>query len=193
MGAAELTGTYEILDGERRAGTLEVTPQGGYLRFRAACRTEREGLLRLRAEGERGEADLGVLSPGGSGWCLDRRFSPAELRNMGLERIRRCYLLSPLPPGWREEPDPGRHFREPLLRALCGEVRGAKYFEAGEDSLLALPLVSPFPLLPIFCLGTPRRLGQETCLLFRVFQGRPGMIPAEAGHAMAGGSNKHRE
>ena len=33
-----LAGSYPVLDGDRAAGTLEVSPRGGYLRFRAACR-----------------------------------------------------------------------------------------------------------------------------------------------------------
>ncbi len=187
MDLSAWTGTYEILDGERAAGTLEVTPQGGYLRFRAVCRTEKRGLLRLEAEGDKSEVDLGILSPGGSGLFLDRRFSPAQLRSMGLGRIRCCRLRAPLPRGWAEEADPGRLFRDPALKALCREVRGALVREEGGFSLLALPLVSPFPLLPLFCLGTPRRLGDATYLLFSAFQGEAGMIPPEAGHAMAGG------
>ena len=181
------TGTYEIMDGERAAGRLEVTPQGGYLRFRAVCRTEKRGLLRLEAVGEEGKADLGTLSPGGSGYFLDRRFSPAQLRSMGLGRIRRCLLRSPRPRGWTEEPDPGRLFRDPALRALGSEVRGALVRETEGASLLALPLCSPFLLLPIFCLGTPKRFGNTTYLLFSVFRGEVGMIPPEAGQATAGG------
>ena len=186
MDLSAWTGTYEIRDGERTAGTLEITPQGGYLRFRAVCRSEKRGLLRLEAVGEESKADLGVLSPGGSGYFLDRRFSPAQLRSMGLGRIRRCLLHAPLPRGWAEEEDPGRLFRDPALRALGSEVRGALIRETEGSSLLALPLTSPFPLLPVFCLGTPKRLGQTTYLLFSVFRGEAGMISPDAGQAMDG-------
>ena len=186
MDLSAWTGTYEIRDGERTAGTLEVAPQGGYLRFRAVCRTERRGLLRLEAEGEKGAADLGVLSPGGSGYFLDRRFSPAQLRSMGLARIRRCRLRSSLPPGWAEEEDPGRLFRDPTLISLCKDARGALVRETEGASLLALPLASPFPLLPVFCLGTPKRLGGSDYLVFSVFRGEVGMMSPEAGQAMDG-------
>ncbi len=181
-----LAGTYDIRDGGHRIGTLEVIPQGGYLRFRAVCRTEKKGLLRLSALGEAGEADLGSLRPGGSGWFLDRRFSPAALRELGLRSIRGCVLRTALPEGWAEEPDPSRLFREPLLQRLSLEVRGALACPAEEGVLLALPLTSPFPLLPVFCLGTPRRLGGNTYLVFHVFQGKVGMIPPETGQAIPG-------
>ena len=45
-----LFGKYPIYDGEEQSGELEVSPWGGYLRFRALCRSRRRGVFRLVAE-----------------------------------------------------------------------------------------------------------------------------------------------
>ena len=57
MELSALTGTYPVMDGERAAGTLEVSSQGGYLRFRASCRASGRELMRLRIGSGGGEAD----------------------------------------------------------------------------------------------------------------------------------------
>ena len=193
MDLAALAGTYPILDGEKAAGSLEVSPRGGYLRFRASCRVPERALWRLAARGGAGEADLGALAPEGGLWRLDRRFSPAELRAMGLERIEECRLRRPSPAGWTPEPEPGRLLEEGPLRRLCASVRGALTRRGEEGLLLALPLMEtePFPLMPVFCLGTFRRLEGKPYLVFGIFEGRPGMISPSEGHAR-NGKNQNR-
>lgn len=172
-------GTYEIMDGERPVGSLEVTPRGGYLRFRAVCLAEGGEVLRLAAESGGRQASLGVLTLGGSGWQMDRSFSPAELRALGLRSVERVFLLHTVPGGWTAEPEPGRCFRDPYLRSLCRDVRGAMLRRVGEELQLAVPLNDPFPLMPIFCLGSYRKLGEIPCLVFAVSEGLPAIIRAE--------------
>ena len=181
-----LTGAYPILEGEKVTGTLEVSPEGGYLRFRASCRASGRELRRLWVRGPSGEADLGVLTPEGGLWRLDRRFSPAELRKLGLEEIAACFLRGSSPAGWTTEPSPGRLFADATLRRLCASARGALTRQGEEGLLLALPLTEPFPLLPAFCLGTLRVLEGKPYLVFRIFEGRPGMISPLEGHARNG-------
>ena len=92
MDFAALTGSYEIMDGERAVGTLEVSRQGGYFRFRAACSVECGELMRLAVRSGERTADLGVLAPEEGLWRLDKRFSPAALRALGIGEIGACFL-----------------------------------------------------------------------------------------------------
>ncbi len=187
METTALIGSHTVMDGEKEAGILEVLPQGGYLRFRAACRAPGQAMLRLVAlGGEEKTADLGALVPRGELWSLDRRFSPAELRAMGLEEIRGCRLQRASPPGWTAEPDPGRLLGDELLRRLCRDVRGALTLRQEGETLLALPLTDPFPLLPVFCLGSVRTLEGRQYLVFSVFDGRLGMISPGEGQNRSG-------
>ena len=186
MDITALSGTYDILDGAESAGTLEVAPQGGYLRFRASCRVPEPALWRLAVRSASGEADLGALAPEGGLWRLDRRFSPAALRTLGLGEIEACFLRSPSPAGWMPEPEPGRLLADALLRRLCASARGALTRQGNEGLQLALPLRSPFPLLPAFCLGTFRRLEGKPYLVFGIIDGKPGMISPSEGNARNG-------
>ncbi len=186
MDFAALTGSYEIMDGERAVGTLEVSRQGGYFRFRAACSVECGELMRLAVRSGERTADLGVLAPEEGLWRLDKRFSPAALRALGIGEIGACFLCRCVPAGWAAEPEPGRLLADGLLRRLCAGFSGALTRREGEDVLLALPLIDPFPLLPVFCLGTLRRLEGRPYLLFRIFDGKPGMIPTSEGQDREG-------
>ena len=188
MDLTALTGSYEIMDGGERAGTLEVSHQGAYTRFRAACRAEGGELLRLAVRSGEKTADLGMLVPEAGQWRMDKRFSPAALRALGVGEIGACFLRREAPAGWALEPEPGRLLADGLLRRLCTGASGALTRREGEDTLLALPLADPFPLLPVFCLGTFRRLEGKPYLLFGIFDGRPGMIPPSEGHARSGDS-----
>ena len=62
-----LFGKYPIYDGEEQTGELEISPWGGYLRFRALCRSRRKGVFRLVAESGGRLLPLGVMTPSGSG------------------------------------------------------------------------------------------------------------------------------
>ena len=190
MDMTALTGSYEILDGEKPAGTLEVSRQGAYLRFRAACRARGREVKRLLARGAKEDADLGVLVPQGGLWCLEKRFSPAELRALGLEEICECFLHRP-EGGWQPETEPGRLLADELLQRLCRDVRDALLYQEGGDTLLAVPLRSPFPLMPVFCLGSPKKLEGRPYLVFSVFEGQLGMISPKEGQNRSG-NHKNR-
>ncbi|MBR3554316.1 MAG: hypothetical protein IKN89_00240 [Oscillospiraceae bacterium] len=186
MDVTMLTGSYEIMDGEERAGTLEVSRLGGYFRFRAACRAEGGELLRLAVRSGEKTADLGVLAPEEGWWRLDKRFSPAALRGLGIGEICACFLRREAPAGWAAEPAPGRLLTDGLLRRLCTGFAGALTRREGENTLLALPLTEPFPLMPVFCLGTLRQLEGRPYLIFGIFNGKPGMIPPSEGQDRRG-------
>ncbi len=181
MDLTALTGSYAIMDGGERAGTLEVSRQGGYARFRAACRTSGQALARLAVQSGERDAVLGTLVPEGGLWVLDRRLSPAALRAMGVEEITACFLRRPAPEGWAPEPEPGRLLEDRLLRRLCEGLRGALTCRGERGTLLAVPLADPFPLLPVFCLGSLWQLDGRPYLVFEIFAGKPGMIPQRRG------------
>lgn len=172
-----LIGKYPIYDGEEQAGELEVSPWGGYLRFRALCRSRRRGVFRLVAESGGRLLPLGVMAPSGSGFGLERRFSPAALRSMGLERIDRCRLAQDWEAGWQEERSPERLFRDPALQEL-GRVlarEGVLTRQEGEATLLAVPLDPgrPFAAMPIFCFGSPETINGRNWIVFRIMEGSP--------------------
>lgn len=172
-----LIGKYPIYDGEEQAGELEVSPWGGYLRFRALCRSRRRGVFRLVAESGGRLLPLGVMAPSGSGFGLERRFSPAALRSMGLERIDRCRLTQDWEAGWQEERSPERLFRDPALQEL-GRVlarEGVLTRQEGEATLLAVPLDPgrPFAAMPIFCFGSQETINGRNWIVFRIMEGSP--------------------
>lgn len=180
-----IVGKYVIYDGEEQAGELEVSPWGGYLRFRALCRSRRRGVFRLVAECGGRLLPLGVMTPSGSGFGLERRFSPAALRSMGLERIDRCRLAQDWDGGWQEEGHPERLFRDPELqelgRALARE--GALSRREGEADLLAVPLERerPFAAMPIFCFGAAENMNGRSWVVFRIVDGAPTVNGAGSG------------
>jgi hypothetical protein len=185
MERSGICGTYEIWDGETPAGELEILPQGGYLRFRALCRAEGRALKRLAAECAGRTVPLGVLVPGGSGWALDRRFSPAELRSLGLAAVDRCVVLS-AEGDWQPEEAPERLLRDGQLQTLCRGLRGALVRTRAGETELAAPLTEPFPLLPLFCLGSFRRISGRPYLVFGVREGMAAVISPDTGQTKAG-------
>ena len=180
-----ILGKYTIYDGESPAGELEVSPWGGYLRFRALCRTKRRGVFRLMAECGGRLLPLGVMTPSGSGFGLERRFSPAALRSMGLDRIDRCRLAQDWEGGWQEEREPERLFRDPELREMGRALgrEGVLSRREGEAVLLAVPLErgKPFAAMPIFCFGAPETINGRSWLVFRILDGAPTVNCAAAG------------
>ena len=172
-----ILGKYVIYDGDAPAGELEVSPWGGYFRFRALCRTRRRGVFRLVAECGGRLLPLGVMAPSGSGFGLERRFSPAALRSMGLERIDRCRLAQDWDGGWQEEREPERLFRDGELRELGKTLarEGVLTRREGETVFLAVPLERgrPFAAMPIFCFGAPETIGGKCWVVFRIVDGSP--------------------
>ena len=189
-----ILGKYVIYDGDTAAGELEVSPWGGYFRFRALCRTKRRGVFRLVAESGGRLLPLGVMTPSGSGFGLERRFSPAALRSMGLERIDRCRLTQDWDGGWGEEEDPAGLFRDGELRELGKSLAGKGVLSRreGETVLLAVPLEpgQPFAAMPIFCFGCPQVINGKTLLAFRIVEGTPTVNSPTSGQNRSGGPNE---
>lgn len=182
MGMEKTGTTYPILEAGQQVGELTVSPQGAYLCFRASCSPREPGLWRLSVLGGGQSVPLGVLAPGEGGcYTLERRFSRGEARRLGLEAVECGVLRRDEGVLWNACPDPGALFRDRQLRDCCGTIRGARFRREGEDTLLALPVNGPFPLMPLFCLAAYTELDGRPFLVFclrdgeaRLCQGLPG-------------------
>lgn len=167
----DMVGSYPVLDGAVQAGILEVRTAGAYLRFRAVCRSERREVFRLAVRDGTRTVPLGVMTPAGSGWQMDRRFSPAELRRMELTKLDECILLPASV--WQPEPNPARLFRDETLRRAARGIHDALIRADGADTRLAVPLRSdaPFPAMPIFCFGETEEIEGAAYVVFGVSGG----------------------
>lgn len=65
-------------------------------------------------------------------------------------------------------------FADPLLKSASSGITGAFIKEDGKHTYLAIPFESgaPFPLMPVFCKGTPEQINGKTYLLFQIAQGQ---------------------
>ncbi len=155
-----------ILEDGRETGRLTVEPSGAYQLFHASCRSGKHGVLRLLARCEGKDISLGVLTPGDGEYTLLRRFSPAERRRMGLTRAESCRIAGEEASLWEQAERGWELFSEPELRECCRGIAGLRCRRNGEDTLLAVPLLTPFPLMPIFCLASYLELDGAPYLVF---------------------------
>lgn len=82
--------------------------------------------------------------------------------------------LAPAPEeGWYLEPDPGRHILDPELKKAAAFAGEAWVCFEGADTLLAFPWTpsEPFPMLPIFRLGTAASMAGRDFMVFRLRDG----------------------
>ena len=166
-----MVGKYGIYEGERNIGELEVSQSGGYLRFRACCRSNARGVLRLVAETpDKRQVPLGVLVPNGSAWALDRKFSPAALRDMRLSELTLCRITGG--ENWCMEPKAWCLVNDAELQKQLQRCKTAMTRRVGEDILLALPLEIPFYPMSIFCFGEPQCIAGKTWLVFHILSGK---------------------
>lgn len=85
-----MQGEFDILLEGRQIGKLSVRPDRGYTLFSARCKMI-NGLLRLSIYGEGREGYLGVAIPKDGELCLEKRFSPLEMRDFPkvIEAVKR--------------------------------------------------------------------------------------------------------
>ena len=173
------------LDGGR--GWLTVREENGRVRMEGQLPDDRRGLYKGWLLGSRGRALAGTFVPEGGVLKLRRTLSLDELRRQGawpptggLAELAFAAGApprgNPAPPaGWRWEPHPAGRMGEPLLARAVGERRVLYRPEDGGFSL-ACPFdpAKPFPLTPLFCFASVRRLGDRW---YAVFPFRPGGCP----------------
>ena len=83
-----MVGIYDVWDGQRKAGTVQVEQQGLYYHFFCRCSTERPEMLRLwMGQGNR-EVDLGLCVPVDGGIGTEKRI-PVKQCGQGVP----CFFL----------------------------------------------------------------------------------------------------
>ena len=122
-----------VLLEERQVGTLLRREEGLYVRYRAECRLEKPEVLRLFAQGEKGELRLGTPEPRSGVFFLERRISA------------------------REDAVTGRLLRGELRRQVrdCGEALTRRW-NGGRQVALPFDCRRPFPLPELFCFACVR-------------------------------------
>jgi len=74
-----LDGFFEVYQGNRIAGKVQLIPQGLYVRVICRCRIEGEQVYRLFAVSGDHRENLGVPVPEGDGFLLDKRIPAKRL------------------------------------------------------------------------------------------------------------------
>ena len=173
------------IDGQKE-GSFTAQLQGQKTVFTITARDGGKGLYKAFLCGSAGRLPLGSLLPQGGSLYLKRSVPNETLKCIGkLQRGEGILsFLSPkaqsVPEGWRQEPNPQRLFQDPLLSRALGQTSGALVREAGDRTLLALPIYGGvFPLTPLFCLSRIETLDGRDYAVFCVTKdGVPG-IPGD--------------
>lgn len=74
-----MEGVFEVRQGSRVAGKIQVIPQGLYVRIICRCRIEGQQVYRLFAVSGNHRENLGVPVPEGDGFLLDKRIPAKRL------------------------------------------------------------------------------------------------------------------
>ena len=177
--------SFSLLDGR---GRLTVREQNGQADCRAVLPDDGRGLYRCWLLGPAGRFPLGPFLPEGGELRLSRAPEIAALTRQGAwppagAAAELAFAAGAVPgreaaappAGWQWEPSPPRRMGEPLLARAAGERRALYRPEEGGFSL-AYPFdpAAPFPLTPLFCFASVRRLGGAW---YAVFPFRPGGCP----------------
>ena len=78
-----MEGSFEVRQGGRVAGKVQVIAQGLYVRIICRCQIEGSQVYRLFAISGSHQENLGVLVPDGDGFLLDKRI-PAKRLGQGI-------------------------------------------------------------------------------------------------------------
>ena len=149
-------------------GELTVEREALYTWFTARCHLPEEGLWCAWVVGAEGELRLGILEPNGEEASIRRRFSDHMTGPIG--RLIRGEARPAMEEGssWEAAEFPERLFRTPWLRRQLQGVKGAMTRREAETRHLAVPYDphKPFPLAPMFCLASVRKLGDRPYVIY---------------------------
>ena len=173
-------GLYPVFSGGAEAGEARVQREGVYTVVTCRCPTEGSGVTRLCAVSGERSAPIGVMIPGDGALCIRKKLSRNGLETLGPGTLR-YFTLSKSGAAseeWQNAPAVAALFDDILL-SRAGPVRGALTKRGDGVTLLAVPWSpdAPFPLMPVFCLGSPYERDGRDYLLFSVSEGRPLIAP----------------
>ena len=72
QGVFVLEGSYEVYQGTKPVGKVQLVKQGLYCRIQCRCRPEGQQVHRLYVLSDTGRENLGVVVPEGDGFVLDK-------------------------------------------------------------------------------------------------------------------------
>ena len=169
-----------VLLEERQVGTLLRREEGLYVRYRAECRLEKPEVLRLFAQGEKGELRLGTPEPRSGVFFLERRISAREDAVTG--RLLRGELRRPGEEGtpWQEAEPLTLFSRERLRRQVrdCGEALTRRW-NGGRQVALPFDCRRPFPLPELFCFACVRTIRGRRYAVFTFDREERPLFPGE--------------
>ena len=153
-----------LLCREMSVGELTAERLPGEVHFSARCTGGGKELQSLWVVGSQGELRLGVMEG-----AFSRRFSQRMTAPLG--RLLRGELRSAGAEegvGWQQVSHPEELFRTPWLRRSLMGVEGALTKKEKGGRALALPYSAahPFPLVPLFCFCSIRRIAQRDYVVF---------------------------
>jgi hypothetical protein len=75
--------------------------------------------------------------------------------------------------GWAHISNPGVLFHDPGIAAACDGVTGALLTSTDGCELLAVPVSpdAPFPMMAVFCFGSPGEIGGRDYIIFKIADG----------------------
>jgi len=164
-------------------GKVCISEERPYWRVRCECRMVSGEVLRLISSSRGRERSVGVLTPGHGALTLDRRFTASGLPfekgaedltfRLGARTDDRMARRSP-DGGWIPEARPESLFTDGDIADACRGAEGVLTRAAGGDTLIAVPFshTEPFSMMPIFCFGRIKRIGERDYAVFRIRNGQ---------------------
>ena len=163
---------------EQKQGAVTVRQDDRRVVCQAIHRAEQSGRYKAWLLGPKGKRFLlGTLIPEGGALRLRRVVEMSSLERQGVwpptgAEIAMTYAFTqePMPsPDWCWTECPGKLMGDRLLEQAMSGVRRGLLKRDEEGFLLAFPYSprSPFPVLPLFCLGGLEQIGEKWYLLLR--------------------------
>jgi len=194
-----LDGSYAVMLGDSRTGTLDVYSDGGFTVFEFHGENCGSSPLRLCCRSGERVVPIGIPVPENGTMHLRKRFTKNGLNTAGLSVIDGCALISlsgpltahpaytgtPAPPkntdapnsagdAWQCEYEPWVMFTDEDIKNACRGLNGALRRSRGDIEELAVPVspYEPFPMMPVFCFGDIAEINGRQYVVFTVKGGK---------------------
>lgn len=172
---------FPLLREGKTGGEVILERQGLYARFTARAFLPDQGLWCAWLVGERGELRLGVLEPEGEQGTICRRFSGMETAGLGPILRGELRRAGEAPKAWTAVGNAESLFQWEWLRGQLRGFSGGLTCREEGVRLLAMPWDKrkPFPLVPLFCLGTLRCIGSRYYIVYAFSEDDRPILPKQ--------------
>lgn len=162
---------YPLLWQGKAVGELTVRRDGEEYLFWGNCILPKEGLWSVWAVGTAGELRLGLPQLRGTRAVLEKRFSCRMTEPLG--KLLHGELRLPQRQSGQEAWKPlreGKHFRTAWLERQIWNWPGVLWHTDGSGRCVAVPYdpKRPFPLMPMICFASLRRICGKDYLVVRL-------------------------